>query len=69
MLKMRMTRERKLARKLGDKDLAAALVAAGLDMPHKIRQASDEDLEAVPGIGKAKRGQIRERIPRGDRGD
>ena len=53
---------RKLARKLKDKELAGALVAAGFDNPAKIRKASDKDLEAVKGIGKASREKLRERI-------
>jgi hypothetical protein len=39
----------KLAVKLRDPDLAAALVAAGLDTPAKIRAASDEELARVKG--------------------
>ena len=56
--------EQKLAIKLGDPELAALLVAAGLDNPAKIRAASDEDLEAVKGIGKGKRAQIRKKLPK-----
>jgi len=54
----------KLAKKLGDSELASALVAAGFDNPAKIRQASDKELEAVKGVGKAKREQIRKKLPK-----
>ena len=47
-----------------DKDVAEALVAAGLDTPRKIKAADDKDIEAVKGIGKAKRAEIRQRIPK-----
>jgi len=59
--------ERKLTAKLGDADLAAALVAAGFANPAQIRDASDKELEAVPGIGKVKRGQIRAKFPKRER--
>jgi len=41
-----------------------ALVDAGLDMPHKIRAATDKELESVKGIGKSKVTAIRKRCPR-----
>ena len=43
----------KLARVLGDADLAADLAAAGLDNPAKIRAASTADLEKAVGKGRA----------------
>jgi ERCC4-type nuclease len=48
---------------LEEKD-AEALVKAGLDTPRKIKAASDKEIEAVPGIGKAKRAELRERFPK-----
>ena len=42
---------------------AAALVQAGFDTPAKIKAATDKKLEAVPGVGKAKRAKLRERFP------
>ena len=57
-----MSNTRKLAQKLKDKELAAALVEAGFDNPAKIRAASDKDLEKVKGVGKAKVGKIRDKI-------
>jgi len=56
--------ERKLALKLGDAKLAKALVEAGLRNPAQIRAASDEDLEAVKGIGPATRQALRKRFPK-----
>jgi len=55
---------KKLGMKLGDGALAEALVAAGFDNPAKIRKASDKALEEVPGIGKAKRAEIRKKLPK-----
>lgn len=55
-------RTQKLAIKLGDADLAAKLVQAGLDNPGKIRRASDEDLEAIKGIGPATRQDLRKKF-------
>jgi DNA integrity scanning protein DisA with diadenylate cyclase activity len=53
----------KLARKLGDPRLAAALVEAGFDNPAKIRKATDKELRAIDGVGpatlKAIRGKVR----------
>ena len=57
-----MDKAYKLAKKLKDKDLAKALVEAGLDNPAKIRAASDGDLGAIKGIGKVKVSKIREKI-------
>ena len=48
---------------LAEKD-AEALIKAGLDTPRKIKAASDKAIEAVPGIGKAKRAELRERFPK-----
>ena len=64
MAKLADPRVAKLAIKLGDGALAEALVKAGFDNPAKIRQASNKELEAVPGIGKAKREAIRQRLPK-----
>jgi predicted flap endonuclease-1-like 5' DNA nuclease len=53
----------KLATKLKDPALAAALVEAGLDNPAKIRAASNEALEAISGVGPATRKALRRRFP------
>lgn len=45
-------------------DLIENLVDAGYDNPAKLRQASDAEIEAVPGIGKSMRATIRKRFPR-----
>lgn len=50
-------RTQKLAIKLKDRELAEALVNAGLDNPAKIRQAKDKDLEII--VGKAKVAKLR----------
>ena len=42
-----------------DKDIAAALVAAGYNTPAKIRKASDSKLKAVKGLGQASVDSIR----------
>jgi len=47
-----------------DKDVAEALVAAGLDTPRKIKAVDDKAIEAIKGIGKAKKDKIRERFPK-----
>ena len=41
---------------------AAALVVAGFDKPSLIRKAKAYELEAVPGIGEAKRKALQERF-------
>ena len=41
---------------------AVALVEAGFDKPSKIRKAKPADLEAVPGIGEAKRKALKEKF-------
>ena len=41
---------------------AAALVVAGFDKPSLIRKAKVADLEAVPGIGEAKRKALKEKF-------
>ncbi len=56
-------RVEKLARLSVDRADAERLVNAGLDTPRKIKAATDKQLEAVPGIGKAKRAELRERFP------
>ena len=53
----------KLAVKLQDAELAAALTEAGFDNPRKIRNAKDKDLRAVPGLGTAAVGKIRAKFP------
>jgi len=55
----------KLAIKLQDAELAAALAEAGYTNPRKIRNASDKDLKAIPGLGDAAVGKIREKLPKG----
>jgi hypothetical protein len=55
----------KLAVKLRDVELAAKLTEAGYDNPRKIRDASDKDLRAIPGLGAAALGKIRGRFPKG----
>ena len=57
-----MDRVRKLEKKLGDAELAQALVEAGFDNPAKIRAAKDKDLETVKGVGKGKLAQVRARF-------
>lgn len=54
----------KLRRKPELREYAEALVKAGLDSPRKIKAATDEQLEAVPGIGRATREAIRGRFPK-----
>lgn len=56
----RQAKTNKLACKLGDAELAALLVAAGLDNPRKIKDASDETLEVV--LGKAGKDEVRGKI-------
>ena len=55
-------RVRKLNHRLQDADLAAKLVAAGLDTPRKIKAASNEAIEAIPTIGKTTRQAIQAAI-------
>lgn len=57
----------KLAKKLADAgpaadEIAARLVAAGLDNPAKIRKASDQELEAIEGVGPVTRQAIRRKF-------
>ena len=54
----------KLAIKLGDAALAEKLVKAGFRNPARIREASDEELEDVLGIGPATRGKLRKQFPK-----
>ena len=49
----------KLAIKLRDAELAEKLEKAGYRNPRQIRDATDEELLAVPGVGKAKLKQAR----------
>jgi ERCC4-type nuclease len=46
-----------------DPETAEALVNAGFSTPRKIKAASNAQIEAVPGIGKAKREELRRTIP------
>ena len=46
----------------GSLEDAEALVAAGFGTPRTLREASDESILAVPGIGPAKLSAIRERL-------
>ena len=55
----------KLAVKLQDAELAAALTEAGFDNPRKIRDASDKDLKAIPGLGDVAVRKIRAKLPKG----
>ena len=55
-------RASKLIRLGVDSEDAEALVVAGFDRPSKIRAAKVKDLEAVPGIGEAKRKALQERF-------
>ena len=57
------TKAGKLAHKLGDKELAGALVEAGLDNPAKLRAASDKAIRDVVGVAKLDkvRGKFRKR--------
>jgi len=57
------TRERKLAIKLRDRELAKRLVAAGLDTPAKIKAVSNAALKKAAG-GQKNVDRIRERIPK-----
>jgi len=60
-------RVQKLAIKLGDTELAQALVRAGLDTPRKIKRATDKELLAVPGVGQARRAELRKRFPQANK--
>lgn len=53
----------KLARLGIDRTDAGTLVNGGLDTPAKIKAATDQQIEALPGIGKAKVKKLRERFP------
>ena len=56
-------RVQKLQIKLGDTELAQALVRAGLDTPRKIKAATDKELLAVPGVGQTRRAELRKQFP------
>ena len=56
----RQAKINKLGRKLGDRELAVLLVAAGLDNPRKVKDASDETLEVA--VGKAGKDKVRGKI-------
>ena len=57
-------RTQKLAILLDDKELAARLVEAGFSNPARIKAASNKELEAIEGIGKAAVHRIRQRYPK-----
>jgi len=50
---------RKLAKKVGDLELAQALVKAGIENPADLRAASDAELDRI--VGKAARKALREK--------
>jgi hypothetical protein len=52
----------KLNHRLGNRTLAAKLVAAGLGTPKAIKAATDKQLKAIPDVGDATVAIIRERI-------
>jgi len=54
--------EDKLAIKLKDRQLARLLVRAGLTTPRAIRNATDEELRAINGVGPATLQAIRGRL-------
>jgi len=54
------TKTTKLARKLGDRELAGALVKAGFDNPAKLRAASDKALRDA--VGQDKLDKVRGRF-------
>lgn len=56
---------RKLSIKLDDSTLAALLVRAGFTNPRSIRNATDQELLAISGIGEVSLGNIREVFPEG----
>lgn len=53
---------KKLAIKLKDAELAARLYEAGFQTPRDLRRASDKELEAIPGIGKATVQSLRKKM-------
>jgi hypothetical protein len=55
----------KLVSKGVEPETAVALVAAGIDTPRKIKAATNAQIEAVPGIGKAKREAVQGVIKEG----
>lgn len=55
--------ERRLTKHFGlSETLARLLVRSGYDTPREIKAASNSDLEALPGIGKVTRQEIREKV-------
>jgi len=56
----RQAKINKLGRKLGDRELAVLLVAAGLDNPRKIKDADDEVIESA--VGKGGKDKVRGKI-------
>lgn len=44
-------------------DVAASLRAGGFDTPDAVRDASDDDLRAVSGIGEGRLAKIRDAVP------
>jgi hypothetical protein len=55
----------KLAIKLKDAELAGLLARGGFTNPRQIRDASDKELRAVPGLGAAALDKIRAKFPKG----
>ena len=55
----------KLSAKLNDSTLAALLVRGGYTNPRQIRDASDQDLLAISGIGQVSLDDIRAVFPQG----
>ena len=55
----------KLVVKLKDTALTALLVRGGFTNPRQIRNAEDEDLLAISGIGQSRLEQIRVTLPQG----
>ena len=55
----------KLVVKLSDTALTALLIRGGFTNPRQIRNAEDEDLLAISGIGQSKLEQIRAVFPKG----
>jgi len=45
------------------------LVKAGFDTPRKIKEAKDDDLKKVKGIGQSKLKKLREKMPKAERGE
>ncbi len=55
--------EDKLAIKFKDRQLARLLVRAGLTTPRAVRNATDDELRAINGVGPATLQAIRRKMP------